>query len=490
MSVVRVIDVQKQKKLSLTRSFKLVLSGISHRLFRSTLTMSVILLAVAFFMAMLSESMFIRSTAIGVDGEIEQLRESAYFLGFISNKPSSLVLSQRLAKAVADDEEMQEYIDISGVSSEALKELANKARLEQVYLRFFEGMDEEKRLQLVGKRSGREIFEFLVDEDEWRGFEKRLEPLKSLIVPRGTDTFRRFLQDYGKFTEAMNAFEKAWRKAIEAVEKKTAAFTGDKRLAVWLVEAPDKQVRAWQGMLQESGFRISDETLARIRSHLDKLHLRTRVIAVLTDEEVRKAWRKEYGRRMTIDEKLMNLTDPAALSILQKKFDHESLQQVSSLYKLEKTLNSLEKQLAGKTESTDGGVLSGRQFFLLVISFVVCMVGIANAMLMAITERFREIATMKCLGATDGYILTQFMMEAMMQGCAGGVLGMIIGFALATLKNGVLFGGYLFKYFPAADVLVCGLISLTLGVILAAIASLYPSWAASRMAPMEAMRIE
>jgi electron transport complex protein RnfD len=54
-------------------------------------------------------------------------------------------------------------------------------------------------------------------------------------------------------------------------------------------------------------------------------------------------------------------------------------------------------------------------------------------MLMAITERFREIATMKCLGATDGFIMSQFMMEAGLQGLAGGAIGVLIGLVLAMV---------------------------------------------------------
>ena len=45
-----------------------------------------------------------------------------------------------------------------------------------------------------------------------------------------------------------------------------------------------------------------------------------------------------------------------------------------------------------------------RMLWLILVSMVVCAVGIANAMLMSVTERFREIATLKCLGALDGTI--------------------------------------------------------------------------------------
>jgi hypothetical protein len=48
---------------------------------------------------------------------------------------------------------------------------------------------------------------------------------------------------------------------------------------------------------------------------------------------------------------------------------------------------------------------SPKQRWLVILSLLVCVVGIVNAQLMAVTERFREIGTMKCLGALDRFIL-------------------------------------------------------------------------------------
>jgi ABC-type antimicrobial peptide transport system permease subunit len=153
-------------------------------------------------------------------------------------------------------------------------------------------------------------------------------------------------------------------------------------------------------------------------------------------------------------------------------------------------LASLEAVLKGKNENKSGSLLSGRQLFLLSVSFLVCMVGITNAMLMAITERFREIATMKCLGAKDSFILAQFMMEAGLQGMVGGILGSLIGLFMALLKGSVLFGSYFWSYLPLNGFMSSSLIAFLAGIFLSVLASIYPSWSASRMAPMEAMRVE
>ena len=51
-------------------------------------------------------------------------------------------------------------------------------------------------------------------------------------------------------------------------------------------------------------------------------------------------------------------------------------------------------------ETTEKGI-STKDIWLIIMSLIVCVVGIANSMLMAVTERFREIGTMKCLGALE-----------------------------------------------------------------------------------------
>jgi len=191
------------------------------------------------------------------------------------------------------------------------------------------------------------------------------------------------------------------------------------------------------------------------------------------------------------EEKMLRLNDPRAAGILAALHPRERLTQVYDQTRYEQKLARLERRLAAVMDEESGWLgLSGRQLFLLAISFVVCMVGISNAMLMSITERFREIATMKCLGATDAYILTQFMLEAALQGFIGGLLGVLIGFAIATLRGLLNLGSHLVLYWPWMDLGVSAFTSVLAGVLLAILASIQPSWSASRMAPMEAMRVE
>ena len=121
---------------------------------------------------------------------------------------------------------------------------------------------------------------------------------------------------------------------------------------------------------------------------------------------------------------------------------------------------------------------------------MVCAVGIANAMLMSVTERFREIGTMKCLGALDSFIMIIFVMESSLQGLAGGLIGIVLGTILGLVRSLWEFGGLALANLPALVLLMSAGACLVAGVVLAAMAAVYPAWVAARLAPMEAMRIE
>jgi hypothetical protein len=147
----------------------------------------------------------------------------------------------------------------------------------------------------------------------------------------------------------------------------------------------------------------------------------------------------------------------------------------------------------GAEPPSDAGFfgLSQRNRWLVALSFLVCVVGVANAMLMSVTERFTEIATMKCLGAMDGFVMTMFVIEAVIQGAVGGLGGLILGLLLAVLRALFEYGSLAGSGVSAAgDVLASMGVAFGCGLLLSALAAIGPSLLASRLAPMEAMRVD
>ncbi len=131
---------------------------------------------------------------------------------------------------------------------------------------------------------------------------------------------------------------------------------------------------------------------------------------------------------------------------------------------------------------------ASKQTWLISLSLLVCVVGIANAMLMSVTERFREIGTMKCLGALDSFIVKLFLLESTFQGIAGTTTGIIIGFALTFLLGLLDYGGYVLDYFPLSKIAESAGYALVVGTSLSLIGAMLPAYRAAKMEPVEAMR--
>lgn len=133
---------------------------------------------------------------------------------------------------------------------------------------------------------------------------------------------------------------------------------------------------------------------------------------------------------------------------------------------------------------------SPKQRWIIILSLLVCVVGIVNAQLMAVTERFREIGTMKCLGALDRFILRLFLLEAGMQGLTGAFVGALAG-ALFSLINALLsFGTIAVTTLLWTEVFLSIIFATGVGFVLSLAGVMYPAIVAARMQPVEAMRVE
>lgn len=130
-----------------------------------------------------------------------------------------------------------------------------------------------------------------------------------------------------------------------------------------------------------------------------------------------------------------------------------------------------------------------RNAWIAAISLLVTVIGIANAMLMSVTERFREIGTMKCLGALSSFVTRIFMLEAMLIGAAGGIVGALAGSAFATAIYSFSYGAEtVLGVLPAGGMALRCLCCVAAGVVLSVVAALYPARVAAAMVPADALR--
>lgn len=127
---------------------------------------------------------------------------------------------------------------------------------------------------------------------------------------------------------------------------------------------------------------------------------------------------------------------------------------------------------------------------LLGLTLLTCTVGITNSMLMAVTERVREIGTLKCLGARDEFILKTYFIESSLHGVCGALIGMILGLLVAMAVGWYNYGVHALTTLPVFALIKVQAISLLIGALMTIFASLFPAYAAARKQPVEALRVE
>ena len=127
--------------------------------------------------------------------------------------------------------------------------------------------------------------------------------------------------------------------------------------------------------------------------------------------------------------------------------------------------------------------LTAATFGVCFLSLLVGGIGILNIMLVAVTERTKEIGVRKALGATRRRILLQFATEAVVLSLVGGIIGIAAGFGMAFLGRWTL---GLYTSVPTWAVVLSLAMSSGVGLIF----GIYPAARAARLDPIEAMRSE
>ena len=126
------------------------------------------------------------------------------------------------------------------------------------------------------------------------------------------------------------------------------------------------------------------------------------------------------------------------------------------------------------------------------LSLLVGGIGIMNIMLVSVTERTREIGLRKAVGAKNGSILTQFLVESATLSLVGGLIGMGVAWSLGktvsviTAWRGWPVAGGLDAPFPIPAAIAAAAFSALIGVVF----GLYPAARAASLSPIQALRTE
>jgi lipoprotein-releasing system permease protein len=142
-------------------------------------------------------------------------------------------------------------------------------------------------------------------------------------------------------------------------------------------------------------------------------------------------------------------------------------------------------------------------FVILVLIILVAAFNIISTLIMVVMEKYKDIAILKSMGASSNGILKIFVVEGLVTGVVGTILGTILGLVV-VLNFGAIQGllekllgfkimasdvYYIDKLPSQVDPLDVGLIVMT-AIFISLLATLYPSWRASRLDPAEALRYE
>lgn len=488
------IVVRKQTKLSFSRCLELVLNGIRFRLFRAAITVGIIMLAVAFLTTMFAEAMIGRRVRERLDEQTAPRRTYVFWIDHLTVPLSENRLIVEGSAAAPDDARWHALTTWGGADDAAARDLSQLFTQAVTYRNFFDALSEERRRPLFGNKTGVDMFNFFQSEASMTRLREELVAW-GVRFPTSIDAFEEFLVTWRKTTALRNQIIAGHRRAVEraatVLQGRTATdVLADMNEATRLqlcsfgfaLDPGEAEVAQTQADLERDAQQIAETlTAPRIRQKLAS-RLNVADIATVGPLDLYRTVSGLEGARwfanlLAETEGTPPLTETRVYEVAQERLRQHRLQSVATV-------------VAPIAAEDDIFGFSPRVLCLVGVSLLVCMVGIANAMLMSVMERFREIATMKCLGATDRFLMTNFILESCCQGFAGSVAGALLGLGLGTAKAASLYGTRAFVGIPIGGLLIGGAAAVVLGIILSSLAAVYPATVASRLAPMEAMRIE
>jgi putative ABC transport system permease protein len=129
------------------------------------------------------------------------------------------------------------------------------------------------------------------------------------------------------------------------------------------------------------------------------------------------------------------------------------------------------------------GSISGSAGAIGLITLIGAAIGLMNIMLVAVTERTKEVGLIKALGGTRSSIRNQFLFESLIISLLGAAFGIILGVLVGNLFSMVLGTGFVVPWgWVITGIIICSIVGLAAG--------LWPAIKASKLDPIVALRYE
>lgn len=129
------------------------------------------------------------------------------------------------------------------------------------------------------------------------------------------------------------------------------------------------------------------------------------------------------------------------------------------------------------------GSIQGSAGAIGLITLIGAAIGLMNIMLVAVSERTREVGLIKALGGKKGNVRLQFLLESMIISVLGAVFGIILGVLVGNLFTMVMKTGFVVPWlWITLGIVICSVVGLLAGI--------YPAYKASKLNPIVALRYE